>query len=304
MSYLNKEPRLHYEQHLTLLSRDTKFTPPHVKRYRMTEALPATLANDHVMNEEGFYKATYTIGNDTVETPYIPLRQYYADSEGGVHFPLRAGTEVILAFLEGDPERPFIAGLATVHPQQADRHTFASHGGHALSFELNNTHLSTAKKSSSLMMQTTSQNNEVTLHTKGTLHLNGKQLDETTSTYATTSNHSLIDIKGAITHLVKDGDMATTVGHDQRTLVKKDAVVEATEHTMTVGSKTSLTIHTKGGQEYVGKEGLRLTAKEKITFDTQQHFTAIANKQVNFMTSNAALMFFENGDIKVNAQSI
>src|SRR5262249_52427774 len=41
---------------------------------------------------------------------WIRMAQHYAGSAYGSHFPLHKGTEVILAFLDGDPDRPIIIG--------------------------------------------------------------------------------------------------------------------------------------------------------------------------------------------------
>ncbi len=38
------------------------------------------------------------------------MMQPYGGKREGMHFPLRKGTEVLLAFIDGDPDRPVIAG--------------------------------------------------------------------------------------------------------------------------------------------------------------------------------------------------
>ena len=40
----------------------------------------------------------------------IRMAQPYAGSSEGIHFPLHKGTEVLLTFVDGDPDRPLIAG--------------------------------------------------------------------------------------------------------------------------------------------------------------------------------------------------
>lgn len=57
---------------------------------------------------------------DGKASAYVSMAQPYAGSQEGMHFPLRKGTEVILTFLHGDPDRPVIAGAvpnpATLSP--------------------------------------------------------------------------------------------------------------------------------------------------------------------------------------------
>ena len=46
---------------------------------------------------------------------WLRMMQPHAGSPEGMHFPLRKGTEVLLAFLRGDPDRPIIAGAVLVY---------------------------------------------------------------------------------------------------------------------------------------------------------------------------------------------
>ncbi len=41
---------------------------------------------------------------------WIRMAQHYAGAEYGSHFPLHKGTEILLAFYDGDPDRPIIVG--------------------------------------------------------------------------------------------------------------------------------------------------------------------------------------------------
>ena len=58
---------------------------------------------------------------------YLRMMQPYAGSDHGMHFPLHKGTEVILTFIDGDPDRPVIAGAApnsdTPSPVTSDNET-------------------------------------------------------------------------------------------------------------------------------------------------------------------------------------
>lgn len=66
------------------------------------------------LDEQGRYKVRLLI-DDPAENPAPFARVRMAQPHGGqgygVHLPLRPGTEVVLAFLNGDPDRPVIAGV-------------------------------------------------------------------------------------------------------------------------------------------------------------------------------------------------
>ncbi|MBL8742828.1 MAG: type VI secretion system tip protein VgrG [Myxococcales bacterium] len=47
---------------------------------------------------------------ETTVLPRIRMAQSHAGPNYGIHFPLRPGTEVLVAFVDGDPDRPLIVG--------------------------------------------------------------------------------------------------------------------------------------------------------------------------------------------------
>ncbi len=72
----------------------------------------------------------------------LRMIQPYAGAGHGMHFPLHKGTEVLLLFIDGDPDRPVIAGAvpnAESVSQITDRNQtmskIATAGGNVLSFE-------------------------------------------------------------------------------------------------------------------------------------------------------------------------
>lgn len=62
---------------------------------------------------------------DLADTPgakashWIRMAQSYAGENYGAHFPLHKGTEVLLTFIDGDPDRPIIAGAVPNHEKQS-----------------------------------------------------------------------------------------------------------------------------------------------------------------------------------------
>ncbi|MFP7754279.1 type VI secretion system Vgr family protein [Thermodesulfobacteriota bacterium B35] len=57
---------------------------------------------------------------------WIRMAQPYAGADYGMHFPLHKGTEVVLTFVNGDPDRPIIAGTVP-NPETASPITAGSH---------------------------------------------------------------------------------------------------------------------------------------------------------------------------------
>jgi hypothetical protein len=95
------------------------FRPPLLPKPQMAGTVPArvtsSLANDpysHI-DSEGRYKVSFLFDRDTwklgQESLWLRLARPYAGDTHGLHLPLICGTEVAIAFEQGDPDRPYIA---------------------------------------------------------------------------------------------------------------------------------------------------------------------------------------------------
>ena len=66
------------------------------------------------VDEHGRYKIVLPFDvsgrKDGKASAYFRMAQPYAGSDHGMHFPLHKGTEVLLTFTDGDPDRPIIQG--------------------------------------------------------------------------------------------------------------------------------------------------------------------------------------------------
>jgi hypothetical protein len=67
------------------------------------------------LDDHGRYKIRlpFDINDDHGDgkaSAFVRMAQPYAGTEHGMHFPLHKGTEVLLTFIDGDPDRPIIAG--------------------------------------------------------------------------------------------------------------------------------------------------------------------------------------------------
>jgi len=95
------------------------FRPPLLPKPQIAGTVPARVssnkANDpysHI-DMEGRYKVNFLFDRDNWqqgrESMWLRLARPYAGDTHGQHFPLIAGTEVAIAFEQGDPDRPYIA---------------------------------------------------------------------------------------------------------------------------------------------------------------------------------------------------
>ncbi|MGA9224339.1 MAG: type VI secretion system tip protein VgrG, partial [Pseudomonas graminis] len=95
------------------------FRPPLLAKPKIAGTVPArvtsSLANDpysHI-DREGRYKVSFLFDRDSwklgEESLWLRLARPYAGDTHGLHLPLICGTEVAIAFEQGDPDRPYIA---------------------------------------------------------------------------------------------------------------------------------------------------------------------------------------------------
>ncbi|MBD8123129.1 type VI secretion system tip protein VgrG [Pseudomonas lutea] len=95
------------------------FRPPLLGKPKMAGTVPArvtsSLTNDpysHI-DSEGRYKVSFLFDRDSwklgQESLWLRLARPYAGDTHGLHLPLICGTEVAIAFEQGDPDRPYIA---------------------------------------------------------------------------------------------------------------------------------------------------------------------------------------------------
>lgn len=95
------------------------FRPPIPPKPQIAGTVPARITStkehdpySHI-NLDGKYKVNFLFDRDTWkpgrESLWLRLARPYAGDTHGLHLPLIAGTEVAIAFEQGDPDRPYIA---------------------------------------------------------------------------------------------------------------------------------------------------------------------------------------------------
>jgi type VI secretion system secreted protein VgrG len=139
------------------------------------------------IDEEGRYKVKLPFdqtGNGGGKASrWVRMVQPYAGADHGMHFPLHKGTEVLLTFVDGDPDRPIIAGAvpnaetrSVVTSLNATRNTIRSAGGNMLEMQdmagMERVLLSTPHEDSYLHLGApNSPKDPIVLNTKGAVRI-------------------------------------------------------------------------------------------------------------------------------------
>ncbi|MDK2954863.1 MAG: type secretion system secreted protein VgrG [Desulfovibrionales bacterium] len=118
------------------------------------------------VDEQGRYRIILPFGNQVGQTPAaakIRMLQPYGGGDHGLHLPLHKHTEALIAFLQGDPDRPVICGAApnvsqpsqvTVKSQTS--HTLVTSSGNAFTMDdakgVNRLHVSSPYASTRIVL--------------------------------------------------------------------------------------------------------------------------------------------------------
>ena len=129
------EEKLTYANRFTAIPTDYQFRPerktPKSRFYgTMNATIDAAGAGEYAeLDDLGRYKVKLPFDQSHMDggkaSRWVRMAQPYAGSEHGMHFPLHKGTEVLLTFVDGDPDRPVIAG-AVPNPETASPVTAAN----------------------------------------------------------------------------------------------------------------------------------------------------------------------------------
>jgi len=118
---------VYYRNNFTAIPADIQFRPERkAVKPRIAGTLHAVIDAEGSgkyaeLDDQGRYKVRLPFDEsdehrDGKASAYLRMMQPYANQSGGMQFPLTKGTEVLLTFIDGDPDRPVIAG-AVANPE-------------------------------------------------------------------------------------------------------------------------------------------------------------------------------------------
>ena len=141
-----------YRNEFTAVMESTEYRPPRVTpRPRIsgtvTGIIDAAAQGEYAeLDSEGRYRVKFMF--DTSEagegkaSRAVRMMQPHSGAGYGMHFPLRPGTEVLITFVDGDPDRPIIAGTVpnpqTASPVSSDnatRNVIRTGGGNEINID-------------------------------------------------------------------------------------------------------------------------------------------------------------------------
>lgn len=114
-----RETQVYYRNYFTAIRSDVQFRPevkaekPRVSGTIIAKIDAAGSGKYAELDEYGRYKIVLPFDlsgrKDGKASAWVRMAQPYAGSDHGMHFPLHKDTEVLLTFIDGDPDRPIIA---------------------------------------------------------------------------------------------------------------------------------------------------------------------------------------------------
>lgn len=124
-----RESKPAYRNTFTAIPADVQFRPLHITtRPRFHGVINAHIesegkGNVPYLDKQGRYKVRLPFDQSERKSAkasaWLRMAQPYSGDGHGMHFPLLAGAEVLLTFIDGDPDRPIISAAVPNHANQS-----------------------------------------------------------------------------------------------------------------------------------------------------------------------------------------
>ncbi|MBA3709448.1 MAG: type VI secretion system tip protein VgrG [Planctomycetes bacterium] len=308
-----------YDNHFTCIRDDLPFRPQRVTpRPRVAGALNALVdaggGGEYAeLDDQGRYKVRLPLDlsgrGDGAASRYVRMAQPYAGDGMGMHFPLHKGTEVLLTHVNGDPDRPIIAGAVT-NPETANvvtgrnqtQSVIRSGGRNEMRFE-------DADGAEELVLHasrdgvvavahdqriTVGHDQSIAIERDRSLTVTGKH------TVATTGAHR--ESRGASSELTIAKDASAAIGGSRTQTVGKDETVTiGGASSEAVGGSRSVRVG-KDIEETAGGHRTEATAGKRTL--TAKHIAAEAADEIVLRTGKAGITLRADGTVLISGTDI
>ncbi|MFY2450343.1 type VI secretion system Vgr family protein [Enterobacter hormaechei] len=323
-------------------SPDFSFRPEPGSRPVMAGTLPArvtsTTENDtygHI-DKDGRYRVNMLFDRDNWETGFESLwvRQSrpYAGDTYGLHLPLLAGTEVAIGFEDGNPDRPYIAGVLhdsahgdhvtirnyrrnvlrtpannkiRLDDERGKEHIKVSteYGGKS---QLNLGHLVDSEKQQrgeGFELRTDGwgairAQKGIFISADGQAKAQGQVLDMEPALARLSA--ALVEMESLAACAQQAQALAADVGRQQKLLKQK---IEQLHEEVILGSAPKgMALVSGEDMQLSASDNLTLTAGKQLDVGAQKDFTLAAGKQLSLYSREGAKLFSSQNDIDIQAQ--
>jgi len=256
-----------YTNEAILIKKETPFRPP-VDRKRIPLAVGVhnatieTTGGEYAyLDDQGRYrlKPMFDVASTKEGEASHPVRmmQPSAGANYGMHFPLHAGTEVLVGYTNGDPDRPVILGAmpnpittSPVTSANASQHTVRTFGGNELTMDdlsdSEKINLHTRDQKNILSLDANSDGHLVSLRTEeGLAEFYAKKVMsfESGDSYSViTGNDQSITVENKHSLQTKQKDIAFNAGTDIALTAKDNIKLNAEDKDMSLTSGLDLIV--------------------------------------------------------------
>jgi type VI secretion system secreted protein VgrG len=284
-----------YHNELSLIKKDTPYRPA-VDRNRiplvlgtLTARIETTGGDYAYLDDQGRYRLKNLFDtNDTKEgeaSHPVRMMQPSAGANYGMHFPLHAGTEVLVACMNGDPDRPVILGAianpATTSPvtsANASQHTVRTFGGNELT------------------MDDLSDSEKINLHTRDQKNILSLDANSDGHKLALRTEEGLAEFYAKKIMRFESGDTYSVItGNDQTITVENKHSLQTNKKDIAFNAATDIAI--------TAKQNIKLSAENKdLSLTSGQDLIIEAGKEMSVRVSDGDSTYtVEQGSVSIDA---
>ncbi|MDO8990617.1 MAG: type VI secretion system tip protein TssI/VgrG [Sideroxyarcus sp.] len=284
-----------YSNEAILIKKDTPYRPP-VDRKRiplvlgtLTAKIETTGGDYAYLDDQGRYrlKPLFDVASTKAGEASHPVRmmQPSAGANYGMHFPLHAGTEVIIACMNGDPDRPIILGAMT-NPATTSPVTSANASHHTVRTFAGN----------ELLMDDLADSEKINLHTKDQKNILSLDANSDGHKLALRTEEGLAEFYAKKIMRFESGDSYSVItGNDQTITVENKHSLQTNKKDIAFNAGTDIAL--------TAKDNIKLSAQDKdLSLTSGQDLIIESGKDMSVRVSVGDSSYtIEQGSVSIDA---
>ena len=284
-----------YRNELSLIKKDIPYrTPVDTSRIPqvhgvLTAKIETTGGDYAYLDDQGRYrlKNLFDVSDAKAGEASHPVRmmQPSAGSNYGVHFPLHAGTEVLVACMNGDPDRPIILG-SVANPATQSPVTSANASQHTVRTFAGN----------ELLMDDLENSEKINLHTRDQKNFLSLDANSDGNLVALRTEEGRAEFYAKKTMSFESGDTFTLLsGNDQTITVENKHSLQTNKKDIAFSAATDIAL--------TAKQNIKLSAEDKdISLTSGQDLIIEAGKTLSVRVMDGdSTMTVDQGQLSIEA---